>query len=254
MSLVFPAFNRLEYTRESWSALMAHTAWQEVSQFLVYDDGSTDGTREWLEVHLCDCPVRPELIRSQSLGPVGVTIDWIQRSTAPMLAKIDNDAIYPPDWLSIALGVMDRNPRLDMLGLEAFHPTAPGLAPASYNYEQSYFVSGLGLYRRRVFEGPKNQLHVIVGKDGPYYGLEEHQYNRPNILRGWIKPSLPVFLLDRMLIEPWAGLSEYYVAQKWERDLSLRLRYPIDKRYLWQWWQPRYQAEALRALESLGVK
>ena len=48
VSLLFPAFNRLEFTKQSWAALMANTDWSLVSEFHVYDDGSTDGTREWL--------------------------------------------------------------------------------------------------------------------------------------------------------------------------------------------------------------
>lgn len=251
VSILFPVFNRLVFTRESWSALMSNTNWHRVTQVHIFDDGSTDGSLEWIEEHRHDCPVRTELVRTSFRSSMAVTVEWIKRARTPFLAKLDNDTIYPPGWLDAAMSVMDRNPQLDMLGLEAFHPLdeerhlIDGFAER-YNYEAAYFVSGLGVYRSRIWE--RELPAVIKGRDGAFYGLEEFQYARPNLVRGWIKPSLPVFLLDRLPMEPWASLNKAYVQQCYQRPLSLRLTYGMDKSELWDWWTPRYVSGGPRAV------
>src|SRR6185369_3106409 len=108
---------------------MANTDWSLVSEFHVYDDGSTDGTREFLEQEI-QTRIAGPVARAEPTGlanipfhfgqtnlrsPMGVTLDWIIRSRAPLLAKLDNDTIYPPGWLNVALSVMHAHPELDML-------------------------------------------------------------------------------------------------------------------------------------------
>ena len=50
VDVLFLAYNRLAFTQESFKALLENTDWQYVQRLSVYDDGSVDGTREWLEV------------------------------------------------------------------------------------------------------------------------------------------------------------------------------------------------------------
>jgi len=252
VSLVFPAYNRLEFTRQSWAALMANTDWSLVQEFHVYDDGSTDGTREFLDGEFLDrfCSRNPDRHVShvpeahwhdtRFRSPMAITLDWIKHSRAPLLAKLDNDTIYPPNWLNAALDVMARKPQIDMLGLEAMRQTAPASPDgtyqgangvARYNKLPARFVSGLGIYRRAAFS---NSLPA----DGGYFGLEEWQQATKEIQSGWIIPSLPVFLLDRMPNEPWRSLSEEYVRKGWQREWSLSLRYKPEQHAMWDWWRP----------------
>ena len=249
VSLLFPARNRLEFTQQSWAALMANTDWNLVSEFHIYDDGSTDGTRDWLEFSY-DCIYNELLIygfqfKGQGSGvyyhrtafhsPMGVTLDWIKQSKAPLLAKLDNDTIYPPGWLAVALDVMKRNPDLSALGLECMRKPVPfgefdTPALGKRSYLPATFISGLGIYRRHIFADS-------LPHDNGYFGIEEWQTER-HIKAGWILPSLPTILLDRLPIEPWASLSEQYVKAGWQRPWSLELRYKPEQHELWDWWKP----------------
>lgn len=255
VSLVFPAFNRLAFTKQSWWALQANTDWSRVKEFHVYDDGSTDGTAEWLAKAPSFLP--PIFHHTNYRSPMGVTLDWIRCADAEILAKLDNDTVYPPDWLGIALGVLDRNPDLHMLGLEAMRAVAKPLfngRPPFYSVDQSFgylpakFISGLGLYRASAFRRSLPQ-------DGGYFGLEEWQMAQRGLRYGWILPSLPVFLLDRLPIQPWAGLSEQYVRAGWQRPLlnqtalapgvtaSPASSYDPGEHDKWDWWVPYQETE-----------
>ncbi len=247
VSLVFPAFNRLEFTKQSWAALMANTDWSLVEEFHVYDDGSTDGTAEFLmNAVISEPPLNvPVFFRRTSFrSPMGVTLDWIRRSKAPLLAKLDNDTVYPPGWLNVALDVMERNPKLEMLGLECMRTpgTFMGIIDGhakyhvpghgQFDYERAQFVSGLGVYRRSAFA-------QSLPPDEGYFGFEEWQRRRCK-KAGWIIPSLPVFLLDRLPMDPWKSLSESYVEKGWQRPWSGagELRYKPEESDKWSWWRP----------------
>jgi GT2 family glycosyltransferase len=211
VDVMYLAWNRLEFTRETFAALLANTDWASVRECFVYDDGSTDGTREWLEQHVSDVPAACHFMPTRFGSPVTAMADFIQRARAPILAKLDNDAMYPAGWLRESLDVLDRHPELALLGIEAMNPASvnPGL-PRSYTPAQ--FISGLGLYRRAAFASSRPQSFK------KYFGLEEWQVAQGSQLtRGWINPALPVFLLDRFPRDPWRALSDGYIRRGWQR-------------------------------------
>src|SRR5215213_4395702 len=98
VDLLYLAWNRLAFTRETFSTLIDNTDWRYVRELFVYDDGSSDGTREWLAEHVRDVPAPCRFIRSSFGSPVTAMLDWIGRARAPILAKTDNDAMLPPGW------------------------------------------------------------------------------------------------------------------------------------------------------------
>lgn len=245
VDLMFLACNRLEFTRETFGALLANTDWTLVNELHVYDDGSVDGTRQWLAERLRDVPCRARLVETTWGSPVLAMRQFIESAGAPMLAKVDNDAMMPPGWLQDSLQVFARHPQLDLLGIEAMYPadSQPGV-PRSF--APAAFISGLGLYRRRVFHESRP---LAFGK---WFGLEEWQETQgPGLVRGWVTPALPVFLLDRCPFEPWATLTERYIGQGWMR------RWPKYDALctLWAWrWSSTMESETTDVLPKGAVQ
>ncbi len=104
------------YTRETFTALTANTDWSVVRELVVYDDGSRDGTREWLQQAVGDVPAPVRFESTRFGSPITAMHTFIRHAQAPILAKVDNDAMMPPGWLSQSLAVLDRYPDLDLLG------------------------------------------------------------------------------------------------------------------------------------------
>jgi GT2 family glycosyltransferase/glycosyltransferase involved in cell wall biosynthesis len=227
VDLLYLARNRLEFTMETFECLLANTDWGDVRELVVYDDGSVDGTREWLERNHPRVPASTSFVRTRFGSPVTAMCHFIEAAKAPLLAKTDNDAMLPPGWLRESLEVMARHPELSLLGIEALQPvgdrpgTARGYAPAR-------FVSGLGLYRRAAFAQSRPVAY------NRYFGLEEWQEQQgPGLVRGWITPALPVFLLDRVPFPPWSTHSANYIRRGWQRPWQNY--YPACALWEWRW-------------------
>ncbi len=200
--------------------MLVNTDWKQVSRLVVYDDGSTDGTLQFLADALDAVPVTTEMRGTSRLGPVGITNDYLRRDAAEVFAKIDNDTMLPPDWLPQTLDIFERD-NLDLLGIEC-----RGAIGRPDHAEPTKFIGGIGLMRKRAF----NSLPI---PDGIHFGFTRWQDEHPNLRNGWLEPSLPVCLLNMVPFSPWTELSVQYVDRGWQRHCG---RYPETHKALWEWW------------------
>lgn len=221
IDILYLASNRLEFTRASMGALLANTDWALVRSITVYDDDSTDGTREYLEA--LAFPV-PSIFRAGKWGsPVAIMNEFILTQKPAVFAKIDNDTMVPPGWLSACQTLLAQNPGVSLLGIEPHHPVATN--PIRRYAESARYIGGIGLIRGEAFD------HSLPRPDGRF-GFTAWQDHNQDILKAWINPALPVVLLDRLPMEPWASLSATYEAKGWQRPWA---KYDISQSALWSW-------------------
>lgn len=237
LDILYVSFNRLEFTVQTMTALARYTDWTEVSKLYVKDDGSKDGTLQWLEENV---PLLAEqhgfdyvVDGSRLGGPVAATNWYLDQNTgAPVFAKIDNDMVVCPGWLGEMIRQMELHPTVDILGMEPFlgDPAMPGTVHR--DIEPCEHIGGKGLLRTRAF--------VEYGRPTPgglngYFGFTQFQTANPEIVKAWIKPDLPVFGLDQMRPEHgrWRALAETYARLGWQRLWPV---YGSEEHYAW--WEP----------------
>lgn len=220
VELLYLAHNRLEFTRETFGAMARNTDWSRVDRLHVYDDASTDGTRGYLREAVSELIVPTSFVEGKWGSSVSPLVDFIRSSKAEIVGKIDNDTMLPPGWLGRCLEVLDRSPELDLLGIEAFAKRGEpvGYLPARH-------IGGIGLFRRRAFT-------TTPSRNGTYSGFTEWQMRSP-CKKGWIRPPLPVCLLDRVPFDPWKSLSERYIRSGVQRPWT---PYDSSWSWLWEWW------------------
>lgn len=212
VDVIYLAWNRLEFTRATFEALIANTDWSLVRRLTVYDDGSTDHTREYLDEALRRVPVQHGLCRLGFKSPVKTMIHYLKSPSSPMFAKLDNDIAVPAGWLDALMGVMERSPELEILGMQAGF--GGGLPAADfdgvYGYEPADHIGGVGLMRVAAFDRPP-----VMHADGRF-GFTAWQ-ERSGATIGWITPELACPQMDLLPIEPWRSLSERYKDAGWQR-------------------------------------
>lgn len=85
--VLFTTYNRLDYTKEALAALLG------TCEVIVIDNGSTDGTVEWLRTQ----PVRL-IVNQVNKGVAGAMNQFLQVCDSPWAGKVDNDTIVKPGW------------------------------------------------------------------------------------------------------------------------------------------------------------
>lgn len=236
VDLLYLAKNRLEFTRESFSMLVANTDWDLVQEFHVFDDGSTDGTVEYLnDVCSSQRSVDVNLTRTDHNSPVLSFNTFVRETSSEFVVKIDNDCGLPKHWLSICLQIFEASPELQCLGIEPFYEVDNDMLIVR-TWEPARYTGGIGVFRRETFERRRLPTPRNV-----YFGFGDWQ-EANGITCGWIRPSLPVFLLDHLPFEPWRSLSKLYREKGWQRLSWGEYERPSRRTNqdhgpeLWSWW------------------
>jgi glycosyltransferase involved in cell wall biosynthesis len=249
VEIIFTAWNRLAFTEASFRLLGENTDWERVDRLVVYDDGSEDGTREFLEVAGADVGVPGYEIRDGGWRSLGATMnDAIALTEADAIIKIDNDIALPPGWLERLLAVAERHPKYALIGMEAgWTGSYVGLRrPREYAITKARHIGGIGLMRVRAFE-TRRPLPLSLGKNGRAgFTIWQHRYHVP---AGWVTPDLPVVQFDRIPVEPWASLSHHYVEAGWARPWP---PYEHDMAPWWDWIPSEVQQQAEHAVKALA--
>jgi len=244
IDILFLAQNREAFTAASLQALADNTDWSLVNRLLIFardcvhenwsgPDNSVFYATRMFSVAF-DSPA--SAINAYVRDGVPGYYPWI---TADCFAKIDNDVIVPPGWLTAAAAVMEKNPQLDLLGLEGplsrtpYDPVKnapPESNPAKLRdgYATCDSIGGVGLMRTSAF-----LRHEPIVPHSIYGGFGEWQRRHADISKGWIVPPINLFVLDRLPMEPWASLSAEYERQGLQRHWP---RYPLESHELWDWW------------------
>lgn len=222
IDIVYCAWNRLEFTTATWAWLLAHTDWSFVNRLVVYDDGSEDGTLEFLreqveEIDGMNGGLVAELRMSDLRSPTAVMNHYIATSEATFFAKVDNDIALPGGWLEALIQVMYSRAHPDLVGMEAGMVELPGRDGKQWNgryeFEPSSHIGGVGLMRVEAFR----KRPPIPSRVGSRQGFTEWQ-NRHEVVRGWVRPDVLCPQLDRVPEEPWTVISETYIANGWQRQ------------------------------------
>ena len=229
IDILYLSWNRLEFTRQSFETMKQNTDWNAVHRLLVYDDGSTDGTAEYLQEALKQMPRRLQtrFRTTNHIGPIGIMRAFLMRAGEPIFAKIDNDVMLPPGWLGECRQLMQLHQQLDFLGIEA-RIDAPRAGPPPRKIVNAPYIGGIGLMRRRAFTSLPETGQTVR------QGFTEWQCRHRYVRKAWINPPLPICLLNLVPVEPWASLSRQYVANGWQRDWPQC--YTEHHKALWGWW------------------
>jgi glycosyltransferase involved in cell wall biosynthesis len=100
ISVVCPVYNSKNYVRQTIDALFAQV--HLPYELIVVDDGSSDGTSEFLQAYVASLGTQVEfvLLRNEHRGPGAARNAGIARARGNWIAFLDSDDIWLPDKLA----------------------------------------------------------------------------------------------------------------------------------------------------------
>jgi glycosyltransferase involved in cell wall biosynthesis len=142
VSVVIPTFNRRE---RIGGAIRSVLEQQGVNvEILVVDDGSTDGTKDWLEREFSDAPLRV-IANARSKGPAGARNTGILHVQGDIVALLDSDDRFLPGHLQAGLDVFLQAPRVSVI----FGPARYVHNGRQVDYMGPNFIKKLSLAERQ---------------------------------------------------------------------------------------------------------
>ncbi len=116
VSFIIPLYNCLPLTQAMLASLRANLPPGLECEIILVDDGSTDGTREWLQgLSTPPVPCRA-LLNERNLGFAGACNRGAAAAQGEFLFFLNNDLVLLPRWLEPMLAAFARFPAAGLVG------------------------------------------------------------------------------------------------------------------------------------------
>ncbi len=164
VSVVIPVFNKLELTRiclESIHEVGAEAAFEVI----VVDNGSTDGSREWLAEQEKQGRLRL-IINPDNLGFSRGCNVGAAAARGRYTLFLNNDMQVLPHWLDPMVSTLDRDPEAGIVGAKLLFA------------DNTIQHAGVALVEFPLKGGDLGGIHLCHGKPGNHTGTNQPQYNQ----------------------------------------------------------------------------
>lgn len=119
IDLVFITYNRLEYTKLALASVLADPT--EEFSLTLWDNGSTDGTKDYLS-SVEDPRIVRKVFAEENVHLHGAVNDLFSKSSADLVGIIPNDFLVTPGWTRILGQAHADVPEFGMIGCWHFFP------------------------------------------------------------------------------------------------------------------------------------
>ena len=195
-TIIIPNYNGLSFMEPCFESLKEQTV--RDFKVLVVDNGSTDGSVEWLKEHRV-----PSIFLKENTGFSGAVNTGIRAADTPYVLLLNNDTRVEPGFVAAMERAMDQSPKIFSVSskmIQMYHPDLMDDAGDMYSilgwayqrgvgrsvnlYQKSCRVfsacAGAAIYRRAVFDeiGLFDELHfayledIDVGWRAKLYGYD----------------------------------------------------------------------------------
>ncbi|HEV7680756.1 MAG TPA: glycosyltransferase family A protein [Pyrinomonadaceae bacterium] len=170
ISVVMPVHNGIPFLDESIKSILAQTI--SDFEFVILDDGSTDGSAELLR-EWAQRDARIQLHHSsKQLGLAGSSNAVVSKARALIVARMDADDIAHPDRLRRQLGIMESHPEIVVIGTLCDGIDASGRVVRPRDRwrllrRSAYipFPHGSTMFRRKAFEEVGGYNELMMGAE-----------------------------------------------------------------------------------------
>lgn len=127
-SIIIPTYNHLQYLRECIESIRAFTS--SPYEIIVVDNGSTDGTAQYLQSHADQLVFK---LNTTNLGFAGAVNQGLYMARGTTLLILNNDAVVTTSWLDNLLHCVNSDPSVGIVGPVTNYISGEQLIDVTYN-------------------------------------------------------------------------------------------------------------------------
>jgi glycosyltransferase involved in cell wall biosynthesis len=206
-SVIIPSYNRKNELDHLLESLEKQSLPVEQYEVVVVDDGSTDGTAEWIGSFQAATPLHLRFFQQDHRGPGAARNCGAEKAAGRVLVFTDSDCIVPNNWLAEIKRVFDSDPVVQAFG--GPDDASPDFLPLlkAINYSMTSFLTTGGMrgskrkrlakyYPRSFNMGLRRELYQRSGGFGDLRHGQDVEFSR-RIVKSGAKiayiPNAPVF-------------------------------------------------------------
>lgn len=218
IDLIFIAYNRLEYTKLALQSVLADPT--EEFCLTIWDNGSTDGTRDYLS-SVDDARIVKKVFARENVGLRGAVNDLFTKSSADLVGIIPNDLLLAAGWTRPLAQAHADVPQFGMIGCWHLGPEFFDEARASHKIQR------FGRHRvlRHPWTGGGAGLVKLktVRECGPLESNGTTNYWNRMALKGYVNGYyFPLIYVEHMDY-PW---SEHYAfSRRLQEGIEMSITY-----------------------------
>lgn len=110
VSILLTCYNHIKYLPAALEGVRGQTF--RDFEIIAIDDGSTDGTRDWLTAHASDCRL---VFNEKNLGTYGTLNEGLRLATGEFIAILNDDDLWAPRKLEAQLDLFENHPDVGLV-------------------------------------------------------------------------------------------------------------------------------------------
>ncbi|MGI6385863.1 MAG: glycosyltransferase family 2 protein [Desulfomonilia bacterium] len=176
-SIIILTCNQLEYTKKCVESIQKHTP--QPHEIIFVDNGSTDGTREYIEQLASDHEHIQLILNEKNLGFAAGNNQAIQKAGGDYLLLLNNDTVVTEKWLGTLIQHLNESPDTGMVGS---HEQLGFRPPTGAGYALRKFSGRHGGVRPKLYRRQSRQndrAHEAGGVLSPYQKRGHRCYRPP---------------------------------------------------------------------------
>jgi GT2 family glycosyltransferase/glycosyltransferase involved in cell wall biosynthesis len=198
VSVIIPVFNKLAFTKQCLASLDRHSSPEVSFDVIVVDNGSSDGTSEFLNAASYGFPL--QYVRNDAnLGFSRANNLAARQARGEYLLFLNNDVIVTAGWLTAMLELATSDSRIGIVGLKQLFP-----------YTNRIHHVGI------IFDEQRRPQHLYPHADA--------SLRHTNKQRAYQAVTGSCLLIDRHLFEDCGMFDEAYKNGYEDIDLCLKVR------------------------------
>jgi len=218
LSVIVPSYNRQDEIQDLLASLEKQKLATSDFEIVIVDDGSTDGTRDWVERYQSQSELHINFVQQDHQGPGAARNNGMQHADGDVFVFIDSDCTAPPDWLSVIKKAFDDDPQVKAFGgRDDARADFPPLLLA-INYSMTSFLTTGGMrggkkkrlakfYPRSFNMGLHKSLYEKIGGFGSLRHGQDIEFSNRIIKSG----DKVVYLYDSVVYHKRrTSLSKFY--------------------------------------------